>query len=56
MNTGSASDCGRASAAVDGPSAHGSTVTTSCRHPAYYGAFVIDPDGNHIEAVCHAPA
>ena len=24
-------------------------------HPTYYGAFVIDPDGNNIEAVCHAP-
>ena len=23
-------------------------------HPNYYGAFVIDPDGNNIEAVCHA--
>jgi len=22
-------------------------------HPAYYGAFVIDPDGHNIEAVCH---
>lgn len=22
-------------------------------HPHYYGAFVIDPDGNNIEAVCH---
>ena len=22
-------------------------------HPSYYGAFVIDPDGNNIEAVCH---
>jgi catechol 2,3-dioxygenase-like lactoylglutathione lyase family enzyme len=22
-------------------------------HPGYYGAFVIDPDGNNIEAVCH---
>jgi catechol 2,3-dioxygenase-like lactoylglutathione lyase family enzyme len=22
-------------------------------HPAYYGAFVYDPDGNNIEAVCH---
>lgn len=22
-------------------------------HPNYYGAFVIDPDGNNIEAVCH---
>lgn len=25
-------------------------------HPNYYGAFVIDPDGHNLEAVCHAPA
>jgi catechol 2,3-dioxygenase-like lactoylglutathione lyase family enzyme len=25
-------------------------------HPNYYGAFVLDPDGNNIEAVCHDPA
>lgn len=24
-------------------------------HPDYYGAFVFGPDGNNIEAVCHAP-
>lgn len=24
-------------------------------HPSYYAAFVLDPDGNNIEAVCHAP-
>ena len=24
-------------------------------HPNYYGAFVIDPDGHNIEAVCHRP-
>ena len=24
-------------------------------HPSYYGAFVSDPDGNNIEAVCHKP-
>lgn len=24
-------------------------------HEHYYGAFVIDPDGNNVEAVCHAP-
>ncbi|MFT3863917.1 MAG: VOC family protein [Solirubrobacterales bacterium] len=24
-------------------------------HAAYYGAFVLDPDGNNVEAVCHAP-
>ena len=25
-------------------------------HPNYYGAFVLDPDGNNIEAVCHRAA
>jgi catechol 2,3-dioxygenase-like lactoylglutathione lyase family enzyme len=24
-------------------------------HPGYYAAFVRDPDGNNIEAVCHVP-
>jgi catechol 2,3-dioxygenase-like lactoylglutathione lyase family enzyme len=24
-------------------------------HETYYGAFVRDPDGNNIEAVCHQP-
>ncbi len=23
-------------------------------HPHYYGAFVHDPDGNNVEAVCHS--
>jgi catechol 2,3-dioxygenase-like lactoylglutathione lyase family enzyme len=23
-------------------------------HPTYYGAFILDPDGHNIEAVCHA--
>lgn len=25
-------------------------------HPNYYGAFVLDPDGHNIEAVCHSGA
>jgi catechol 2,3-dioxygenase-like lactoylglutathione lyase family enzyme len=25
-------------------------------HAQYYGAFVLDPDGNNIEAVCHGPS
>ena len=25
-------------------------------HPGYYGAFVIDPDGNNVEAVFHGPS
>jgi catechol 2,3-dioxygenase-like lactoylglutathione lyase family enzyme len=24
-------------------------------HPDYYGAFVLDPDGHNIEAVCRSP-
>ena len=24
-------------------------------HPDYFGAFVRDPDGNNVEAVCHLP-
>jgi catechol 2,3-dioxygenase-like lactoylglutathione lyase family enzyme len=24
-------------------------------HPDYYGAFILDPDGHNIEAVCHIP-
>ena len=24
-------------------------------HPGYFGAFVRDPDGNNVEAVCHIP-
>jgi catechol 2,3-dioxygenase-like lactoylglutathione lyase family enzyme len=24
-------------------------------HPNYYGAYVLDPDGTNVEAVCHEP-
>ena len=24
-------------------------------HPNYYGAFILDPDGNNVEACCHFP-
>lgn len=24
-------------------------------HEHYFGAFLLDPDGNNVEAVCHAP-
>ena len=41
------SACGRDNGAP-GPRPH--------YHPNYYGAFVLDPDGNNIEAVCHRPA
>ena len=40
--------------------AHGAEVLHEPRewpeyHPGYYGAFVRDPDGNNVEAVCHTP-
>ena len=25
-------------------------------HPGYYGAYVLDPDGNNVEAVFHGPS
>src|SRR6266536_550025 len=25
-------------------------------HQNYYGAFILDPDGHNVEAVCHEPA
>ncbi len=35
---------------------HGAPGLRPHYHPNYYGAFVRDPDGHNIEAVCHAPA
>ena len=45
----------------DAAVAHGSEVLHDPRiwpeyHADYYGAFVRDPDGNNVEAVCHTPA
>jgi catechol 2,3-dioxygenase-like lactoylglutathione lyase family enzyme len=44
----------------DAAVARGATVLHEPRewpeyHPGYYGGFVRDPDGNNVEAVCHAP-
>ncbi len=38
-----------------GGSDHGGPGVRPEYHPHYYGAFLIDPDGNNVEAVCHAP-
>jgi len=38
-----------------GGSSYGEPGLRPQYHANYYGAFVIDPDGHHIEAVCHAP-
>ena len=35
---------------------HGAPGLRPHYHPNYYAAFVLDPDGHNIEAVCHAPA
>jgi len=35
---------------------HGAPGERTVYHPGYYGAFVLDPDGHNIEAVCHEPA
>lgn len=34
---------------------HGAPGLRAEYHPNYYGAFVLDPEGNNIEAVCHEP-
>jgi catechol 2,3-dioxygenase-like lactoylglutathione lyase family enzyme len=45
---------------ADAAVAQGAEVLHSPRlwpeyHEHYYGAFVRDPDGNNVEAVCHSP-
>jgi catechol 2,3-dioxygenase-like lactoylglutathione lyase family enzyme len=39
-----------------GGSDNGAPRVCSEYHPNYYGAFVLDPDGYNIEAVCHKGA
>ncbi len=35
---------------------HGPPGIRAHYHPNYFGAFVLDPDGNNVEAVCHTTA
>jgi catechol 2,3-dioxygenase-like lactoylglutathione lyase family enzyme len=43
-------------AALDaGGTDNGAPGVRAIYHPDYYGAYVLDPDGNNIEAVCHKP-
>ena len=44
-----------ATALVHGGSDEGAPGLRPHYHPDYYGAFVLDPDGHNIEAVCHSP-
>lgn len=34
---------------------HGAPGLRPIYHEHYYGAFLTDPDGNNVEAVCHTP-
>ena len=43
------------SALASGGRDNGSPGLRPHYHPDYYGAFVLDPDGNNIEAACRRP-
>jgi len=44
-------------AALDaGGTDNGAPGVREIYHADYYGAYVLDPDGNNVEAVCHKPA
>jgi catechol 2,3-dioxygenase-like lactoylglutathione lyase family enzyme len=52
----SAVDAFYAAALGAGGRDNGSPGLRAHYHPHYYGAFVLDPDGHNIEAVCRTPA
>lgn len=49
-------DAFHAAAMAAGGTDNGAPGIRAHYHPNYYGAFVLDPDGHNIEAVCHKPA
>lgn len=49
-------DAFHAAALAAGGRDNGAPGTRPEYHPDYYAAFVFDPDGHNIEAVCHVPA
>lgn len=51
----SAVDAFHAAALAVGGHDNGAPGVRPHYHPDYYGAFILDPDGHNIEAVCHAP-
>ena len=48
-------DAFHAAALEAGGTDNGAPGVRAVYHPDYYGGFVLDPDGNNIEAVCHQP-
>ncbi len=49
-------DAFHAAALEAGAQDNGGPGVREIYHPNYYGAFVLDPDGNNVEAVCHRQA
>ncbi len=49
-------DAFHAAALAAGGRDHGAPGLRPDYHASYYGAFVLDPDGNNVEAVCHVPS
>jgi catechol 2,3-dioxygenase-like lactoylglutathione lyase family enzyme len=47
-------DAFHAAALAAGGTDNGAPGVRPHYHPTYYGAFVLDPEGRNIEAVCHA--
>jgi catechol 2,3-dioxygenase-like lactoylglutathione lyase family enzyme len=46
-------DAFHAAAIAAGGTDNGAPGPRPIYHPGYYGAFILDPDGNNVEAVCH---
>jgi len=46
-------DAFHAAAIAAGGNDNGAPGLRPIYHPGYYGAFVLDPDENNVEAVCH---
>jgi catechol 2,3-dioxygenase-like lactoylglutathione lyase family enzyme len=48
-------DAFHAAALAAGGTDNGAPGVRAIYHPHYYGAYVLDPDGHNVEAVCHTP-
>jgi catechol 2,3-dioxygenase-like lactoylglutathione lyase family enzyme len=48
-------DAFHAAALAAGGTDNGAPGVREIYHPHYYGAYVLDPDGNNVEAGCHTP-
>jgi catechol 2,3-dioxygenase-like lactoylglutathione lyase family enzyme len=46
-------DAFHAAALAAGATDNGAPGVREMHHPSYYSGYVLDPDGNNIEAVCH---